>query len=301
MESGVDLNLLRTLVIVCESKNLKLAAVRLGVTESAVSKQLSRLSEQLNEVLFERTPNGLEPTAYTRLLLPDIQSALKSIQTALNKKTFDPRQFQGTLTIALPLITLDKFGKQLFQTLKQALPQSKIILSTWNSTTLSSIINGEIIMGVHFWNSDIPGEIHLRNITDDEFVVAIAKSHAASDFNEVKTWPFIMLRSSGWNDHHSPYYEKFVNLGTTFNFEYQLDSPQLAYQFMSKEKVAMLMTLKNMPDDLKRIPTPDASRLQVKLSSYTTLANRSNPLNLFLHKKLVEVFSSKSKGPASHR
>lgn len=42
-----DLNLLRTLVIINEKRNLKLAGIKLGVTESAVSKQLSNLERRL--------------------------------------------------------------------------------------------------------------------------------------------------------------------------------------------------------------------------------------------------------------
>ncbi|MGR2770227.1 LysR family transcriptional regulator [Photobacterium ganghwense] len=292
MESHVDLNLLRTLILVCKVKSLKLASVRLGISESAVSKQLSRLSEQLDEVLFERTPSGLEPTPYTQHILPQLQSSLSAIQTTLRKKSFDPDQCHDTLTIALPLITLDKFGQQIYQSLKHALPKSKIVLSSWNPTTLTAMAQGEITLGVHYWNADISGEIYQRKITDDEFIVAIAQCHTTANFDVVRNWPFIMLRSSGWNDYKSPYYEKFVTLGYTFDFEYQLDSPQLAYQFMNNERVAILTTLKNIPAGFKRIPTPDASRFQGTLSSYTQLVNRSNPLHLFLHQKLVEIFTA---------
>lgn len=292
MESHVDLNLLRTLVIVCKAKNLKLASARLGISESAVSKQLSRLSEQLDETLFERTPSGLEPTPYTQHLLPQLQSSLSALQTTLRKKSFDPAHCHDTLTIALPLITLDKYGQQIYQSLKRALPKSKVVLSSWNPTTLTAMAQGEITLGVHYWNAEVSGEIYQRQITGDEFIVAIAQCHSTADFDEVRNWPFIMLRSSGWNDYKSPYYEKFVALGHHFDFEYQLDSPQLAYQFMKNERVAILTTLKNLPDGLKRIPTPDASRFQVRLSSYTQLVNRSNPLHLFLHQTLVDIFTA---------
>ncbi len=41
MRVDLDLNLMRTLLVVAENKSLKRAGMRLGLTESAVSKQLA--------------------------------------------------------------------------------------------------------------------------------------------------------------------------------------------------------------------------------------------------------------------
>ncbi|GAM78044.1 lysR-family transcriptional regulator [Vibrio ishigakensis] len=63
----IDLNLLRLMLILLEDGSVSRAATRLNLSQSAVSKQLTRLREQLGEVLedplFIRTGRGLTPTA----------------------------------------------------------------------------------------------------------------------------------------------------------------------------------------------------------------------------------------------
>ncbi|MFI3276622.1 LysR family transcriptional regulator [Vibrio sp.] len=65
MRIDLDLNLLKTLIVLTEKQNLNKAGVVLGLTESAVSKQLNRLREQLNDDLFVRMSGKFEPTDYT--------------------------------------------------------------------------------------------------------------------------------------------------------------------------------------------------------------------------------------------
>lgn len=43
MESEIDLNLLKTMVLLCQLRSIKRVGLKLGISESAVSKQLSKL------------------------------------------------------------------------------------------------------------------------------------------------------------------------------------------------------------------------------------------------------------------
>lgn len=60
----------RTFVEVCDSGSLTAAAQKLGYTQSAVSRQVAALEQELGETLLERLPRGVRPTPAGSALLP---------------------------------------------------------------------------------------------------------------------------------------------------------------------------------------------------------------------------------------
>jgi hypothetical protein len=60
--AAVDLNLLKVFEALHEESSASRAALRLGVTQSAVSAALRRLREVYGDQLFVRTGRGLAPT-----------------------------------------------------------------------------------------------------------------------------------------------------------------------------------------------------------------------------------------------
>ena len=58
-----DLNLLRVFEAVFEDRNVLRAGKRLHLSQSAISHALGRLRDLLDDELFVRTANGMEPTA----------------------------------------------------------------------------------------------------------------------------------------------------------------------------------------------------------------------------------------------
>jgi DNA-binding transcriptional LysR family regulator len=60
----------RTFVAVCDAGSLTAAAEELGYTQSAVSRQVAALEQELGEQLLERLPRGVRTTAAGAALLP---------------------------------------------------------------------------------------------------------------------------------------------------------------------------------------------------------------------------------------
>ncbi|MDK9760123.1 LysR family transcriptional regulator, partial [Vibrio sp. D173a] len=141
MES-IDLNLLRTFVLLCQSNSLKRAGIKLGISESAVSKQMTKLREQLGHPLFERTTEGLRPTHYSKSILPKIEQALSLLHTATSPVTFDPATYEGPITLAFFAYTLEFSGLSLFRELSKTFPKAQIELKTWTSDTEQKLEDG---------------------------------------------------------------------------------------------------------------------------------------------------------------
>lgn len=92
---SVDLNLLKVFEALFEEGSASRAALRLGLTQSAVSAALRRLREVYGDTLFVRTGRGLAPTLQANQLRPLIAEALARCRQSLT--LLDPHRadFQG--------------------------------------------------------------------------------------------------------------------------------------------------------------------------------------------------------------
>jgi DNA-binding transcriptional LysR family regulator len=87
----IDLNLLRVFDAVLHEKGVTPAAVRLGLTQPAVSNALARLRKILGDALFVRTPRGMDATPFARELAEPVRQALALLESALaHGPGFDP-------------------------------------------------------------------------------------------------------------------------------------------------------------------------------------------------------------------
>ena len=69
MPRNLDITALRSFTAVADEGKVTAAAARLNLTQSAVSMQLKRLEESLNQPLFDRSGRGIALTAEGELLL----------------------------------------------------------------------------------------------------------------------------------------------------------------------------------------------------------------------------------------
>ncbi|TNB81704.1 LysR family transcriptional regulator [Pseudomonas sp. Fig-3] len=79
----VDLNLLKTFEALHDESSASRAALRLGVTQSAISAALRRLRNLYDDQLFVRTGRGLAPTLRANQLKPVISDALNKCRQSL--------------------------------------------------------------------------------------------------------------------------------------------------------------------------------------------------------------------------
>ncbi|MEL6481493.1 MAG: LysR family transcriptional regulator, partial [Pseudomonadota bacterium] len=86
MIRNLDLTALRSLVMVVDTGGVTRAAQQLNLTQSAVSMQLKRLEEALNQPLIDRsgrslglTPQGEQMVSYARRLLALNDEALARV------------------------------------------------------------------------------------------------------------------------------------------------------------------------------------------------------------------------------
>ncbi|MGR5065031.1 LysR family transcriptional regulator [Photobacterium sp. DNB22_13_2] len=98
---STDLNLIPIFVAVFEEQSLSKAAVRMEVSQPAVSKGLKRLRDIYDDPLFHRNASGVEPTAFASDIYPALAASLKNFSSTLSaSRGFDPKTSKRIFSIA---------------------------------------------------------------------------------------------------------------------------------------------------------------------------------------------------------
>lgn len=102
MTLGFDLNLVRTFVLLYESRSVTLTAESLHVTQPTVSYNLGKLRRQFDDELFRRQGRTLVPTSSAERLYPPLRQALGEIdETVSGTRSFRPETAHAQFTIAM--------------------------------------------------------------------------------------------------------------------------------------------------------------------------------------------------------
>ncbi|MEL7112511.1 MAG: LysR family transcriptional regulator [Pseudomonadota bacterium] len=88
--TGFDLNLLLVFDAMMQERQTSKAGQRIGMSQPAVSKALSRLRYHLKDDLFIRSPRGMSPTPLAQQMYGEVRAALQKLDAVLNPTAFDP-------------------------------------------------------------------------------------------------------------------------------------------------------------------------------------------------------------------
>jgi DNA-binding transcriptional LysR family regulator len=118
----LDLNLLRVFNEVMTERSLTRAAVKLSLTQPAVSNALRRLREALGDDLLRRSGQGLVPTPQALALWPTVQDALRQLQETLTPNVFEPALANTTFVMAMADATAAELIPGLIKVMDQQAP-----------------------------------------------------------------------------------------------------------------------------------------------------------------------------------
>lgn len=100
--STIDLNLLVYLDALLLERHVTNAGKRLGLSQSAMSRALSRLRAVFDDELLVKTTSGMTPTPLAEQLEPQVRRMLGEIAHLLRvAQPFDPSTSQGHISVAL--------------------------------------------------------------------------------------------------------------------------------------------------------------------------------------------------------
>lgn len=99
---SVDLNLLVALDALLEERHVSRAALRVGLSQPAMSNALARLRATFGDALLVRTPRGMEPTARGLELISQVRQVLRQVERVLTPDTsFEPARCQRRFVLRM--------------------------------------------------------------------------------------------------------------------------------------------------------------------------------------------------------
>lgn len=178
----VDLNLFILFDALYREKSLTRVAEQLALTQPAASNALARLRGALNDPLFLRTPQGMQPTPLAKSIIENVREALALFDRAIREgEVFDPalskRKFRISMTDLAAVRLLPELLKQVSKHAPGTSIQSYYTRREELGTALRS---GDIDLAVDAALVNDPDLLHVPLISE-RYVCLVRKGHPAAD------------------------------------------------------------------------------------------------------------------------
>ncbi|HSI58622.1 MAG TPA: LysR family transcriptional regulator [Ideonella sp.] len=215
---GIDLNLLAAFDALMNERNVTRAAVRVGVSQPAMSAALSRLRNLVGDPLFLRSAEGLLPTPRSRDLAEPISQALRQIESALvDEPAFVPRDAALTFTLGLSDYPAFVLLPTLLQALGKQAPGVSLSVRAFSDrdSAVDLLDAGTIDAAVGVPPTHSESRILTRTILRDEFVTIMRRDHPTArrgmDMKAFLALPHVLVSPEG--DRHGLVDEALAKLG----------------------------------------------------------------------------------------
>lgn len=171
-----DLNLLRTLSALLETRSVSRAADRLGVTQPAVSGMLARLREAFGDPLFVRTQRGMLPTPQAEALAPQLAQVLAGMEALLHPGAFDPARATLTLRIAATDYAQRAVLLPFLDRLRREAPGVRLSVRPVAADFARQLAEGGLDMALVTPEMS-PGSLKARRLFDETYVTLLRADH----------------------------------------------------------------------------------------------------------------------------
>ncbi len=200
--SKLDLNLLRTFVVLMEERNVSRASERLNISQSAASNALERIRESFQDRILERKGRVMQPTRAAEYLLPKISAALMDIEHALGSySTFKPEGLKETFTIGIDEYSMALMGKTLMDSIFNSAPNVDLVFMFADPSRYSDqLARNEVdVLVAPVWQS-WPGVLQTTLYTED-FIGLMSDTHPLVGqkvtLKKYVSYPHLLVSSRG--------------------------------------------------------------------------------------------------------
>ncbi|MGF1911710.1 LysR family transcriptional regulator [Vibrio kasasachensis] len=206
MVSHINLNLLRSLQVLLEECHVSRAAVRLNLTQSAVSRQLSQLRELCDDPLLVRSGNRLVATPRAVALLERVNSVVTQADALFNDIPFDPAIWKQEFVFASSDYVAQFVVPQLISVLGQQSPLVDFSYRLWQQDYLHQLQSSGIDLASTML-PEPPANLSSIKLGEDGSVCVMRSQHPLSN---IKTWssqdvvsfPHLKVTGGGDKDSH---------------------------------------------------------------------------------------------------
>lgn len=154
--ADISMRQLRYFAAAAETGQFSQAALKVHVSQSAITAAVSQLENQLKVRLFERQPYGVELTAEGHKFYQHVRHVLDTLQDALSEPTFLSHNLEGRVRVGASYTVLGYFLPNLLARFKRSYPQVEIDLVDMSRSRIEQgIEEGDLDLGLSILsNSD---------------------------------------------------------------------------------------------------------------------------------------------------
>ncbi|WP_394792485.1 LysR family transcriptional regulator [Rhodoferax sp.] len=178
----IDLHLIRVLHTVLTERSVSRAAIRLGMTQPAVSAALKRLRDLADDPILVRSGSGMVPTdAGLRMLMPSA-SILRAAEVLFSDvRGFEPQTARSTFRVAASDYLDPLFLPQLVARIKAEAPLCAIEIHPLSGHLdyQAHLAQGELDVVIGNWSRP-PDDLHMGRLFGDEVVSLVSLEHPAA-------------------------------------------------------------------------------------------------------------------------
>jgi DNA-binding transcriptional LysR family regulator len=172
-----DLVSLALFVRSVESKSLSKAAEQSHISLSAASRRISLLEDQLDVVLLDRTPKGMEPTPAGEALLFHARILLKEAVRLNVNLSEHAKGLRGVVRLLANTSALTQYLPHQLALFSKASPDIKVeVHEQLSSEIIHAVREGQGHVGVAFLNETMPEDVACYPYKADQLVAVMPKS-----------------------------------------------------------------------------------------------------------------------------
>ncbi|HEY1549870.1 MAG TPA: LysR family transcriptional regulator [Kofleriaceae bacterium] len=171
-----DLDLLRAFATLHHERHLSRAAIRVGLSQPAMSRVLGRLRVAFGDPLFVRTPRGMLPTSRADELAPQVLAVLDAAGKLIRPPAFDPATLARTFTIGVSDFFDAELIPRLIEILAREAPGVAITTRPPADDIADALAGGrfDLLLGVR---ESVPADAQITKLYDETFVCAVRRDH----------------------------------------------------------------------------------------------------------------------------
>src|SRR6202790_2489177 len=201
--NNFDLNLLRVFDAILQTRSVTTAASNLHLTQPAVSKQLNRLRELLEDPLFVRTNEGMAPTPRAEALSGPIRQALSEVRNAIEQQLgFDPSTSDRTFRIFMNDVGQMALLPRVLELIVKEAPSVNIQTVQIPTLRMRSVglESGDVDLAVGYFE-EFDGSMHCQVLFEEHYTGMVRAGHPTIrdglSFDQFIKTPHLVYQPSG--------------------------------------------------------------------------------------------------------
>jgi DNA-binding transcriptional LysR family regulator len=174
----IDLNLLLVFDVLMQERNITRSAIKLNMSQPAVSHALSRLRQHLDDPLLVRVGDTMQPSARALEIQTELHHALTQIEQTLSPRPhFEPSSSEREFTISTTDYVEAILLPPLLARLQKLAPGITLhIRQLPAQLPLDELENGLIDMVIGR-AEDVPKRFRMKQLLVDDYLCAMANNH----------------------------------------------------------------------------------------------------------------------------